>query len=114
MTLTRKLGIGLVALIVLSPLGLLLPEWFGAGSAWGEWSAEELGEKLGFVPRGLARLSELWHAPMPDYAMPSQEGSGLASLSASYVISAALGAALVIGLSLLVGRLLARRQPDDS
>jgi len=37
MTLTGKLWIGIGALIVLSPLGLILPDQFKAGSAWGEW-----------------------------------------------------------------------------
>jgi len=114
MTLSRKLWIALLALIVLTPLGLLLPEWLGAGSAWGEWSAQELHQKLGFVPRGLARLSQLWHAPLPDYAAPGQQGRGLALLSVSYVLSAVIGVGMVVGLTFLVGRLLARRQPHDS
>lgn len=40
MTLTGKLWIGIGALIVLSPLGLILPDQFKAGSAWGEWGGK--------------------------------------------------------------------------
>ncbi len=37
MKITTKFLIGIAVLIVLSPLGLILPEHFKAGSAWGEW-----------------------------------------------------------------------------
>jgi len=61
----KNLAIGLVALIILAPLGLL-----AVGETFGEWGNEELEEKIGFVPSGLERLSSLWSAPMPDYALP--------------------------------------------
>jgi len=57
--------IGLLLLIVLTPLGLLAP-----GTAWGEWGREELlNLGLGFIPEGFDRWSTIWHAPIPDYAL---------------------------------------------
>ncbi len=84
----RALWIGLVALIVITPLGLLAP-----GTAWGEWGAEEL-TKLGlsFVPQGLAQLSGLWSAPMPDYDVPALGNANLA-----YILSAFIGILVTVG-----------------
>lgn len=109
----KRLYIGLLILALLSPLGLLLPAWFGAGSAWGEWSAEEMKELVGYVPQGLERLGELWKAPLPDYAVPGQEEAPLHALSLSYILSAVVGAGLVVAVTLLVGRSLARREQAD-
>ena len=63
----KNFAIGLVALIILAPLGLL-----AVGETFGEWGPEEVKEKLGFVPPGLEQLSSLWSAPLPDYALPGQ------------------------------------------
>ena len=73
MKLVTKFWIGIAVLIVLSPLGLLLPEYFKAGSAWGEWGADEMHKLVGYVPKGLEKLSSLWNAPMPDYAFKGWE-----------------------------------------
>ena len=105
-----KLWIGLAVLIALSPLGLIIPEKFGAGSAWGEWSAEELDKLVGYVPAGMSRISELWNAPLPDYALKGQESAPMHALSLSYILSAVLGVAAVVGLTILIGRILARRE----
>ena len=105
-----KLWIGLAVLIALSPLGLIIPAKFGAGSAWGEWSAEELDKLVGYVPAGMSRISELWKAPLPDYAFKGQESAPMHALSVSYILSAVLGVAAVVGLTILIGRILARRE----
>ena len=64
----RNFAIGLMVLVILAPLGLL-----AVGETFGEWSNEEIKEKLGFVPPGLERLSSSWSAPLPDYAFPNDE-----------------------------------------
>ena len=110
----KKLWIGLAALIVLSPLGLIIPARFGAGSAWGEWSTEELDKLVGYAPGGMSRISELWKAPMPDYALKGQESAPLHALSFSYVVSGLIGVAIVVALTLLLGRVLTRRENDDA
>ncbi len=83
----RTLWIVLVVLIVLTPIGLLAP-----GTAWGEWSSEEL-IRLGLpgIPSGLAKLSTLWSAPAPDYDVPA-----LGNTNISYVLSAVVGILVTI------------------
>lgn len=111
---TTKLWIGLAILIILSPVGLILPEKFQAGAAWGEWSPEEVKELVGYIPTGLNRLSDIWHALLPDYALPGQESAPMHALSISYILSAIVGVAIVVGLTLLSGKFLARDEQTDS
>ncbi len=111
---TKRLLILLLVLAVLTPLGLWLPQRFGAGDAWGEWSPQDLGEKIGFVPRGLARISELWKAPAPDYAPSGWEEEPLPRQGAAYIISAVGGLAIVGLVMWLLGRWLSRRDNDNA
>lgn len=106
-----KLWISLGVMIVLSPLGLILPAKYGAGTAWGEWSAEELHGMIGYTP---ARMRESWKAPLPDYAASGQDNAPMRSRSISYAASAVIGAALVGGVTILIGKALAHRDGSDS
>lgn len=108
MTLTGKLWAGIGALIALSPLGLILPDHFKAGSAWGEWGTDEIQKMSGYVPQGLQKVAELWKAPMPDYAFQGWESRGLVHLSLAYVISAVAGIAVISGLTYIIGKKLTR------
>lgn len=92
---------GLVILIILAPLGLL-----AVGETFGEWSNEEIHEKLGFVPAGLERLSSLWGAPLPDYAFPDDESQ--TGAIAAYILSGIIGVAICGGLLYYVGRRIAK------
>jgi hypothetical protein len=107
-TITR-FWIGLGVLIVLSPLGLILPEHFKAGSAWGEWGVDEMQKLVGYIPRGLEQLASLWNAPMPDYAFKGWEGKGLQHLSLAYIVSAVAGIAITVIAVLLIGKVLAKK-----
>ncbi len=98
---TGLLWIGLAALALLSPLGLL-----AAGTAWGEWDVEELGERLGSLPEGLGRLSTVWSAPLPDYELPF-----LQNTTVGYVVSAIIGVTILVLITMLIGRLLGRKEP---
>lgn len=98
----KNLAIGLVALIILAPLGLL-----AVGETFGEWGNEELQEKLGFVPAGLEQLSSLWSAPMPDYALPGT-GESMTAASAAYILSAVIGVVLCAGLLYIIGKRIAK------
>jgi len=109
MSKTTKLWIGIAILIVLSPLGLIVPARFRAGSAWGEWGTDEMGRLAGYIPQGLARLSTLWHAPIPDYAFNGWEEKELPHLSLAYIISAVVGIALVASAVWLIGKALSRK-----
>jgi len=107
---TRKLWIALLVLALLTPLGLLVPQWFRAETAWGEWSPQEVRERTGHVPPGMAREAEKWPAPLPDYSAPGGEPAGTAARSVWYVIAALAGMGAVVGLMLLVGRWLTRHE----
>ncbi|TAM38219.1 cobalamin biosynthesis protein [bacterium] len=93
MKLSAKLWVVIAVLIVLSPLGLLLPRYFKSGGAWGE----------------SPKLSNLWHAPIPDYAFKGWEEKGLPSLSFAYIISAAIGIVVVVLLALIIGKVLSKK-----
>ncbi|MDR1727261.1 MAG: cobalt transporter CbiM [Acidobacteriota bacterium] len=92
------------AMICLAPLGLL-----AAGTAWGEWGAEEIaevvtgGKALGFVPAGLENGFS-FEALMPDYTV-----AGLPE-TAGYVLCALFGAAVSIILFRLLAGLGKRRR----
>jgi hypothetical protein len=111
MTLAKKLWIGIGTLIVLSPIGLILPNHFKAGSAWGEWGPDEIEKLVGYIPRGFAKLASLWNAPLPDYAFKGWEEKGLSQLSLAYVFSAIVGIALTAGIVFALSKLLIRK--DD-
>lgn len=106
MTTTRKLWIGLLILAVLSPLGLLVPHWLHGGPAWGEADWDQVEKQ----PSLLHRVSGYWQAPLPNYSSSGAEHSGLAAQSLWYALSAFCGLALVVGLSLLLGRWLAKNE----
>ncbi len=102
----RKLWLGLAVLLILTPLGVL-----AAGSAWGEWTAQDFanpamrqriadasGHQLppAHPPPGLERLSTVWTAPFPRYAPAVIHSAGF-----GYALSAMLGVGLVIVLFLI-------------
>jgi cobalt/nickel transport protein len=110
----NKLWIGIIILILLSPIGLILPEKFEAGTAWGEWGLDEIEQQLGFVPEGMEQSAETWSAPMPDYAFKNQEEAPISVQSISYIISGIIGVAIVAAISLIIGKLLAKREESDT
>ncbi len=79
----RNLWIGLLVLAALSPLGIIIPRWLGAGGAWGEWSIEKL-----------------WSAPIADYG----RGGIL-----WYAVSAAIGLGVCAAIAYAIGRAVRRR-----
>ncbi|WP_348303649.1 PDGLE domain-containing protein [Methanothrix sp.] len=99
---TRNLIIGLAALIILAPLGLL-----AVGETFGEWGNKELEEKIGYVPSGLDELSSIWSAPLPDYALPGMEDS-MTAASAAYILSAIIGVIIGGGLLYILGKRIAK------
>jgi cobalt/nickel transport protein len=111
MSTTKKLWIGIGVLMLLTPLGVILPKLFGAEGAWGEWGLDEIRKLAGFVPAGMKRLAETWKAPLPNYALPGQN-KGLAGESFGYVLMAVIGVALTAGLMYLLARLLVRKKND--
>jgi hypothetical protein len=98
----KNFAIGMILLIILAPLGLL-----AVGETFGEWSNEEIEEKLGFVPPGLEQLSSIWNAPLPDYAFSSGSKS-MTIAAAAYILSAATGVAISGGLLYYIGKKIAK------
>jgi len=116
----RWLWVALAALMLATPLGLL-----AAGSAWGEWKAEdfrkpEMRQEMAAAsrhrappdqaPAGFQKLSSVWTAPMPDYAPRFLKSTGL-----GYLCSAMFGSGLLIlgwtGVGWGAG-MLGRRRPE--
>lgn len=97
----RGLWVGLAVLAVATPLGLLAP-----GTAWGEWSAQELTRRgLSFIPAGLRQLENLWGAPLAGYGVRT-----LGNAALGYLLSAALGILLVALCAWLFATLVAARR----
>ncbi len=106
--LQRKILIILLLLCLLTPAGVLLPAFFNAGDAWGEWSAQTVKDLVGYVPAGLAGYSGKRNAPVEDYSF----GTGSQSLSRRsgyYLVSGLFGATLVYIITLLITRLIVRK-----
>jgi cobalt/nickel transport protein len=102
----KKMWIGLAVLALLSPIGIIIPDMFKAGSAWGEWSPDEIGKRVGYVPLGMKKLADLWQAPMPDYAFRGWDSMGLGMLSLAYILSALVGISVIGGVALIIGKML--------
>jgi cobalt/nickel transport system permease protein len=101
----KRAWIALAILAMVSPLGLLAP-----GSAWGEWDSDYLRQAVGYVPGGFSHLADRWRPPLADY---SWHGNGLpggfTGAAAGYILSAAIGIALITAAFLLRG---VRRLPS--
>jgi cobalt/nickel transport protein len=105
----KKLWIGLFILTLLTPLGVILPEKFKAGSAWGEWGPEEIEKLIGYVPEGLKRLSELWKAPVPDYNFGG-EGASMTVQVISYIASGLIGILAVALVIYLISKTMVKNE----
>ena len=115
---TRVLWYGLAGLMIASPIGLL-----AAGTAWGEWGVEDFANAESrqeilrasgdmvppdFAPSGLERLASVWAAPIPDYVP-----GFLQNVHAGYVVSAVMGAGLILLLVLLLAKSVGRNESAE-
>jgi hypothetical protein len=105
--LRKKIWIALLVLAFLTPAGLLLPMFFNAGKAWGEWSAETVKDFIGYVPEGLARYTGAWKAPMADYTLNGRDPS-VAHQSGYYIVSGIIGAILTLLITLLITKIIVK------
>ncbi len=105
-----KLWVGIGVLSIISPVGLFLPAKLKAGSAWGEWSTDEIKDLIGYIPCGLEKLSLLWNTLLPDYAFNGWDGKGIGYLSFAYIVSAVIGIVSCIGCTYLLGKLLTKKE----
>ena len=107
--LQKKILIILLVLCILAPIGILLPMFFNAGDAWGEWSARALKDLIGYVPGGLEKYSDLWKAPLPDYTLNGSDKS-IVHQSGYYIVSGIFGATLAYALMLIISKILVRNK----
>jgi len=107
----ERLWIGLLALVALTPLGLL-----AKGDAWGEWDAKAIANQIeqqsgagrGYTPKALEAAEAHGYHGIPalqDYA------SGEGKNRLGYIGAGLLGVALITGLILTGGHFLVRRIP---
>jgi cobalt/nickel transport system permease protein len=99
----KPLITGIVLLLIFAPLGLL-----ATGTAWGEWSPDELRDRVGSVPVGVDRLAGLWTGILPDYAFPGQASEGFWASVPGYLVSGGFGLLIAGGLAWLAVKLIAR------
>jgi cobalt/nickel transport protein len=107
----RKLWIGLGLLILMSPLGVLLPGMAKSGGSWGEWGVEELRSMLGYVPARLEKLRGLWKALFPDYSIAGMHKPWQVRIA--YLLCSIVGAAAVIAICLFLGKWLSISEDND-
>ncbi len=112
MSFSKKLWVAIGILIVLSPLGVILPHLFHAGGAWGEWSGDEVRKITGFVPEGMRRVGEAWKAPLSAYGVPGL-GGALGEESLGYVLSAIVGVVFTAAIMYGLTRLLINKDDKD-
>ncbi|MGA1977473.1 MAG: PDGLE domain-containing protein [Bacteroidales bacterium] len=105
--LQKRILIALLVLCLITPVGILLPAYFNAGDAWGEWSAQTVEQLIGYVPAGLQKYSHLWKAPMPDYTINHRDKS-IVQRSGYYIVSGIAGATIVFIIMVAISKLLAR------
>ncbi|MGE5629919.1 MAG: cobalt transporter CbiM [Caulobacteraceae bacterium] len=98
---------GLAVLIILTPLGLM-----ATGTAWGEWGAAELKNRIGFIPKGFSDFSDLWKAVIPDYSI-SGLNAGFFSSALGYIISAIVGIAVISVVIYISARLIMKEQKKN-
>jgi cobalt/nickel transport protein len=103
--LQKKILILLLILCFITPIGILLPMYFNAGQAWGEWSAHTIKDLIGYVPQGLAKYSDVWKAPIPDYSINGGDAS-VVHQSGYYIVSGIVGATVTYVVMLLISRLI--------
>jgi cobalt/nickel transport protein len=106
----RKYWIALLAIAVLTPVGLFLPQILKAGSAWGEWGIEEIRQMIGYAPAGMEKEAGRWNAPLPGYGYPGGGNVLPSRQGLAHILSAVVGIAACGAGGYLLARWLARRR----
>ena len=105
---TKKLWYALIVLIIFTPLGLL-----AQGTAYGEWSSEDLQAKIGFIPNGMAKFADKWQALLPDYSVPGLESSFFKS-ALGYIFSAVVALLIILAITVVIGSLQKRKKMNQN
>ena len=107
----KKYLIFIGILIVLCPLGILLPHYFKAGEAWGEWSVESIKQQTGHEPEGMKKTASFFNAPIPDYN-PGKEDDPLSKRSFNYIICGLIGTGIIVIITLGITKLMPLKQEE--
>jgi predicted PurR-regulated permease PerM len=107
----KKILKWLLILSFITPIGIILPEFFKAQDAWGEWGTDTIKELVGYIPSGMEKLDGLWKAPFSDYAIKGFD-KGIIKLSFSYIFSAIIGVCICIFLTFFALKLIKRNEKN--
>lgn len=99
----KKYWYALFALIIFAPVGLL-----AQGTAFGEWSGDDLKSKLGFIPDGMAKLGDKWKSLLPDYTIPGFDSS-LFKSALGYIFCAIVALAIILILTTIISLFMKRK-----
>jgi hypothetical protein len=100
----KKAWIGLIIMILLTPIGLL-----ASNSAWGEWGIIEIKQRIGFVPQGMNRFQAMIRSLFPDYVFPGL-GRNYFQSAMGYILSAVIGISAIILFFWLLGKLIPEKK----
>lgn len=100
----KKAWIGLVIMVLLTPIGLL-----ASNGAWGEWGLIEIKQKVGFVPQGMNRFHAVIQNLFPDYVLPGL-GKNFFQSAIGYILSAVIGISAIILFFWLFGKLIPEKK----
>jgi len=89
----KKYWYVLISLIIFAPIGLL-----AKGTAYGEWSGNDLKLKLGYIPEGMTKLSDKWKSFMPHYSIPGF-GSTFFKSSLGYIFCAIVALTIILAIT---------------
>ncbi len=106
--LQKKILVFLITLTLLTPAGIFLPIFFNAGDAWGEWSAETVKNMIGYVPQGLAKYTDSYKAPLPDYSANSGDASVIHQ-SGYYILSGVLGVIIILIVMFIISKIIVKK-----
>lgn len=104
----KKIILLFALLVALLPAGILIPRFFHAGDAWGEWSVKSVKEQTGMEPSGMKKSADTYEAPMPDYSVEKDNQSLWAS-SANYIVSGLVGTGIIFALTFISVKLIAHK-----
>jgi len=99
----RTLLIILLMMIIAAPLGLL-----AIGTAYGEWSGDDLQQILGYTPAGIQQWQNFWSSLFLDYGMANLDPN------IGYWISALVGVGLIFGTLLVIWKIKVKKEARSS
>lgn len=104
----KKFWVALGVLIIFAPLGLL-----ARGTAYGEWSQQEIKAKLGYVPQGMSKFGGIWKALMPDYSIRGL-GNGFFKSSLGYIFCAIAALVAILGITMIISIMKKKNISDNN